>query len=70
MPTCPVIAGPVTNIAYAIILRRQNTCDNGIASTCLGDIGELLKYCATLLGRSRIVRLVFRKELTVGIYTV
>jgi len=38
----------VVNIAYAIILQRQNTCDNGIANTCFGDIDDLLKYCPTL----------------------
>jgi len=30
------------NIAYEIILQRKNTCDNGIAKKCLGDIGETL----------------------------
>ena len=36
-------------IAYVIILRRLNTCDNGIASACLGDTGDLSKYCPTLV---------------------
>jgi len=40
----------VVNIAYAIILRRQNTWDNDIANTSFGDIGDLLKYCPTLVG--------------------
>jgi len=35
-------------IAYAIILRKKNTCDGGIVNNCLGDIGDLLEYCPTL----------------------
>ena len=35
------------NIAHTIILQSQNTCNNGFASTCLGDIRDLLKYFPT-----------------------
>jgi len=31
-----------------IILRRLNACNNCIAGTWSGDIGDLLKYCPTL----------------------
>ena len=32
-----------------IILQRLNICDNCIVSTLLGNIGDLLKYCPTLV---------------------